>query len=85
MMATAVDIQSGDIPYEYYINSLMVNCAVKEIGNFNMCLQLHTVTFYHVDYIVFCRWTFEHTAYYIRARALSPIANRNLVYWTAIK
>lgn len=25
MMATAVDIQTGDIPYEYYINSLMVS------------------------------------------------------------
>lgn len=24
MLATAVDIQTGEIPYEYYINSLMV-------------------------------------------------------------
>lgn len=25
MMAAAVDVQSGEIHYEYYINSLMVN------------------------------------------------------------
>lgn len=30
-MATAVDIQSGDIPYEYYINSLMVNSIFIEV------------------------------------------------------
>lgn len=27
MMAAAVDVQSGDIHYEYYINSLMVNIS----------------------------------------------------------
>lgn len=33
MLATAVDVQTGEIPYEYYINSLMVNIKSRSRSN----------------------------------------------------
>lgn len=38
MMAAAVDVHSGDIHYEYYINSLMVRIIVNFVDYMKMIL-----------------------------------------------